>query len=300
MTAQTGSRRQLLISGARMATATAMLPAWQLAKAAVAGAIGTPLKRGDTVGLAFDPEGRVLFRAAAAAVSRSDDDGHHWADLELPTTGAPATVTSVAVAPAVKGALYVAGLGIGVLRSDDGGLSWRQRNDGLASLDVATLTAHADRPETVYAYINGKGIFRSEDGGEHWRLMDAGPRGRILSLVHSNMPGSMQSGWLFAATTDGVQRAMDCFCGWRDAGELRQPVTAVAYDKQQAADIYAASNADLFFSDDGGEKWKQTTALQTPIRALAIAPGGVIYASGADGKLYRRSAGATQWGRTDA
>ena len=74
---------------------------------------------------------------------------------------------------------------------------------------MAALTTHADRPETIYAYLSSKGIFRSEDGGKEWRLMDAGPRGGVTSFVHSNMPGSMQSGWLFVAGTHGVQRAMD-------------------------------------------------------------------------------------------
>ncbi len=162
------------------------------------------------------------------------------------------------------------------------------------------MAAHADRPETVYAYASERGIFRSEDGGHHWRLMDAGPRGGVTRFVHSNMPGSMQSGWLFVAGPQGVRRAMDCFCGWRDAGELGRAVRAVAYDPRKPSSLYAATDAGLVFSADGGEKWSQVNAPAVTINALVVTPGGALYAGGADGSVFRRSGAATPWERIDA
>src|SRR3546814_15414001 len=78
-------------------------------------------------------------------------------------------------------------------------------------------------PDTVYAVVAEQGIYRSEDGGAGWRMMDKGPEAEIQRIIHSNLEGSMQSGWLFAATDRGVYRSMDCFCGWRNAGD-RRPV----------------------------------------------------------------------------
>ena len=209
-------------------------------------------------------------------------------------------VQSIAVSAGGKGALYVAGPGIGVLRSDDGGRNWSARNEGLTDTNATALATHADQPETVYAYINDRGIFRSEDGGQRWRLMDAGPRGGVTRFVHSNMPGSMQSGWLFVAGPHGVRRAMDCFCSWRDAGDLGRPVRAVNYDPRQPQNVYAATDAGLVFSTDGGETWSQMSAPAVIVEALVVTSGGVLYAAEANGNVFRRSGIATPWERLDA
>ncbi|KDP87218.1 hypothetical protein CF70_002930 [Cupriavidus sp. SK-3] len=256
--------------------------------------------RSKTIALAFAPASQTLFKASGDAVYRSGDGGHHWSPIGLPPASAPRRITSIAVADGEHGAIYVAGPGIGVLRSVDGGRNWSARNDGLPGTDIAALSTHADRPETVYAYVSGKGIFRSEDGGQHWKLMDAGPRGGITRFVHSNMPGSMQSGWLFVAGPQGVRRAMDCFCGWRDAGELRRAVRAVAYDPRQPNHVYAATDTGLFLSVDGGEKWSLVHTPVATIEALVVTPAGALYAAGADGSLFHRSAAANRWERIDA
>ena len=292
--------QRFFIAGSRAALIMALVAGLLGLQAVVVGARAAQSNRGGTVALAFDQASQTLFKARADAVYRSGDGGRHWAPVELPPASAPRTITAIAVSAGGNGALYVAGPGIGVLRSDDGGRNWSARKEGLPGTDVAAFATHADRPETIYAYVNGNGIYRSEDGGQHWRLMDAGPRGGITRFVHSNMPGSMQSGWLFVAGPQGVRRAMDCFCGWRDAGELGRAVDAVAYDPGQPHNVYAATDAGLFFSTDGGEKWSLLNTPGTPIEALIVTPGGTLYAAGADGSLFRRSGAANRWERMDA
>jgi len=74
------------------------------------------------------------------------------------------------------------------------------------------MAAHATQPETLYAYHGKEGMFRSRDGGSKWVKVDNGPQESVQAFLHSDMPGSMESGWLFAGTTHGVARSMDCFC----------------------------------------------------------------------------------------
>ena len=292
------ARRRLLIAGARAAMGTALLGSGAAMRTALAGAVVEPAARGRVVGLVFERDGG-LIKAHADALYRSSDDGRHWTPIALAPAAAPRRITAIAVSAGAKGSLYVAGFGSGVARSDDGGRRWSPRNQGLPSKNAAALATHADRPETVYACIADRGIFRSEDGGRRWRLMDAGPRGGITRLVHSNMPGSMQSGWLFAAAPRGVQRSMDCFCGWRDAGGLAQAIRAVAYDPRRPSDVYSASDAELFVSTDGGEKWSPTAAPATAIDAIVITPAGAILAADVDGAVFRRDGSAATWERVD-
>jgi len=251
------------------------------------------------VALAFDRAADTVFIARANALYRSDDAGRHWKSISLPPSAQGSAIAAMATPAKRKDALYLAGPG-GVWRSADGGRTWVARNTGLPSLDVAALAAHADQPDTLYAYLWGKGIFRSEDAGAHWKWMDNGPRAGIRQFIHSNMPGSMQTGWLFAATTKGVSRSMDCFCLWQDAGGLAAPIDAVAYDPREPRHVYAATAKGFFLSTDGGEQWARLSVPVSRVTALTVSPTGVIFAGTVGGDLYRSVDRATTWERAGA
>ena len=268
--------------------------------AAVAKARQVDPLHGRIVALGFDAGSQTLFKAYSGALYRSANGGRDWEPIPLPAAVARGRIASVAAAAHRKDVLYVAGPGFGVLRSQNGGRNWVAVNSGLPSNNVVALTSHADQSNTIYAYLSGKGIFRSEDAGAHWRLMDTGPRQRISQLVHSNMPGSMQTGWFFAATAKGVNRSMDCFCGWRDAGALARAITAVAYDPQQPKQVYAATDSGLVISSDGGEQWSPLNAPGPGISALAVTPAGDLYAAVDKGELFHSADRGRTWERIDA
>lgn len=255
--------------------------------------------RGTIAALAFDASNSTLLEATTTGLYRSADEGRTWSGLSLPAAGR-GHVAAVAVAAKGKSVLYVGGPGIGVLRSANGGGKWASRNKGLPSTEVVALATHAEQPDTVYAYVAKRGIFRSEDGGNHWKLMDGGPREPIWRLVHSDMPGSMQTGWFFAATEKGVSRSMDCFCGWRDAGALARPIRAVAYDPRTPQQVYAATDEGLYLSANGGEQWQRVNAPAPDINALVATSSGVLYAAAASGALFRSTDGAKSWAPVDA
>lgn len=294
MKAPLDSRRRFIARGTGVLAALSAAPALDvLAAPSKAPAVAQRL------GLAYEPQSRSLLKAAGTLLQVGENGGE-WQPLELGVPAGRGRATSVSVAAGGKGVLYVAAPGLGVLRSEPGMRGFSARHKGLPSREVTGVAAHADRPDTVYAYIAGRGIFRSEDGGLHWRLMDAGPRGGIVQFVHSNLPGSMQSGWLFAAAPQGVRRAMDCFCGWRDAGALDRPIHAVAYEPQQPARVHAASDRQILSSADGGETWTAVASPPLGAKALAAAPNGVLYAASAGGQVFRRASAATAWEPTGA
>lgn len=265
-----------------------------------AGASQNGPSKGPIIALSFDGGTETLLKVYSEAVFRSGDGGRKWIRIALPPAVAGASIAAVGASAQRKGAIYVAGPGWGVLRSEDGGRSWIARNQGLPDGKVVALALHADQPDTVYAYVSGQGIFRSQDAGKSWRLMDKGPRETILRFIHSNMPGSMETGWLFAATTRGVSRSMDCFCGWRDAGGLTGKVYAVSYDPRQPRHVYAATAEGLFSSANGGEQWTRVNSPPAVITALAATPSGVLYAAVRNGELLRSADGGATWERMDA
>lgn len=255
---------------------------------------------GRIIALAFDREANALFMARAHALYRINDEGQNWTKISLPPSVQGNAIAAVAVSAKRGNIIYLAGPGFGVLRSSDDGRNWVAHNDGLPSRNIAALAAHADQPDTLYAYVPGKGVFRVDDAGAHWKWMDNGPREGIGQFIHSNMPGSMQTGWLFAATSKGVGRSMDCFCLWQDAGGLAAPVDAVSYDPREPRHVYAATAEGLFLSTDGGEQWTRLSAPASRLTALAVSPAGAVFAGTADGGLYRSNDQAKSWERIDA
>lgn len=177
----------------RVAT-IALLGGWlAIGSVAAAGEVGQP--REEIVALGFDAGSHSLIKAYPRAIYRSDNEGRDWKAISLPQAIERGRIVGVAIPAHSQGVLYIAGSGIGVLRSSDGGRTWVAKNDGLPTHEVVALTSHADQPKTLYVDVSGHGIFRSQDAGGHWRLMDAGPREKLRRLIHSNMPGSMQTGW---------------------------------------------------------------------------------------------------------
>jgi photosystem II stability/assembly factor-like uncharacterized protein len=254
---------------------------------------------GSVVGLAYDPGADALLKAYAHALYRSTDQGKSWQKIAV----APlkdGQISSFAVSPAGKGILYIAGPGVGVLRSDDGGSTWIERNEGLGNRDVIAVAAHTTQPETAYAVLGDHGVYRSQDGGRSWRLMDRTSQQGLRQMIHSNMAGSMQTGWLFAATSKGIRRAMDCFCLWQTAGKLDGQAYAVTYDPGEPKHLYAATDKGLFSSSDGGENWVQMKSPTSGIVALAFTRSGHLFAVDADSDLYRSDDGGAQWTKADA
>ena len=170
----------------------------------------TAAQRAPLVSLAVDASDGSLLRVGGG-IFRSADRGASWHRLPIPAALYPDRIRQVATTGVAPASLYAAGPGAGVVRSDDGGRTWRASGAGLPSQDVDAMAVHSFRPGTLYAWIPRRGVFRTEDGGGRWRKMDDGPPAPVVALAHSTLEGSMNTGWLYAATAEGPYLSMDCF-----------------------------------------------------------------------------------------
>lgn len=161
------------------------------------------------IAMAYDPSDGSLLRADQEGLSRWRS-AVGWIEVPVPESSG---LSAVVINPEEPSTLYASGLGLGVIRSDDGGASWRKVVTGLPDLDVTALAMHSVQRETLFAWVKGVGIYRTEDGGDSWvRMPDPGPPDTtVRGLTHSNLPGSMKTGWLYAATPTGTYLSMDCF-----------------------------------------------------------------------------------------
>ena len=163
----------------------------------------------DSVTLAYDPTDGSLFKADRQGLFRRRAN-IGWENINVPQASG---LSGVIVNPDQPATLYVSSPGLGVLRSEDGGQHWQAVNTGLPGLDVTALALHSFRRGTLYVWLKDDGIYRTEDGGANWKRMpDQGPPDtHVRGLTHSTLPGSMNTGWLYAATPTGAYLSMDCF-----------------------------------------------------------------------------------------
>lgn len=163
----------------------------------------------DSVAVAYDPADGSLLKANRDGLFRWRA-GDGWRSIDMPQTFG---MSGVIVNPDKPATMYASGPGFGVVRSDDGGATWHPINAGLPSLDITALALHSFRRDTLYIWVRGEGIFRTEDGGANWKRMpDQGPVDKdVRGLIHSTLPGSMNTGWLYASTPTGAYLSMDCF-----------------------------------------------------------------------------------------
>lgn len=129
------------------------------------------------------PEGReTIFAARQSGLHLSLDRGATWSPV-----WARGLCASIAVSPtgSIDG-LVVAGVVGGVIRSEDGGLTWRFHSFGLPDTLVACLSiaSDCDRSGLILAGTIEDGLYRSTDWGKTWLPSNTGVYISRITTVH--------------------------------------------------------------------------------------------------------------------
>jgi photosystem II stability/assembly factor-like uncharacterized protein len=187
-----------------------------------------------------DP-GRIFVAISAAGVFRTDDAGSTWRPMnrglvspyELPDPKAEVghCVHRIALHRSRPKVLFMQ-KHWDVLRSDDGGESWREVSGNLPSDFGFPIAVHAHEPETVYVVPilsdsehyppEGKlRVYRSRTGGEEWEALTRGlPQSDCyVNVLRGAMSvDSLDPCGLYVGTTGGQ------VYGSADAGDSWSPI----------------------------------------------------------------------------
>ena len=145
--------------------------------------------------IVLDPinKGRIYCAISAAGTFRSDDEGLSWRPINQglhseyipdPTAEVGHCVHNIAIHPSHPDTLFMQ-KHWDVMRSDDGGDSWREVSGNLPSDFGFPIAVHAHEPETIYVVPilsdslhyppDGKlRVYRSRSGGEEWEALTRG------------------------------------------------------------------------------------------------------------------------------
>jgi photosystem II stability/assembly factor-like uncharacterized protein len=145
--------------------------------------------------IVLDPvnEGRIYVAISAAGTFRSDDAGETWKPINRglksnfmpePEAEVGHCVHRIAIHPSNPNTLFMQ-KHWDIMRSDDGGDSWREVSGNLPSDFGFPIAVHAHEPETIYVVPilsdslhyppDGKlRVYRSRTGGEDWEALTEG------------------------------------------------------------------------------------------------------------------------------
>jgi photosystem II stability/assembly factor-like uncharacterized protein len=208
----------------------------------------------------------------------------------------------------------------GVVRSDDGGRSWRALT-ALPSTAVTHLLLDRRSPanaRVLYAAGFGKGVFKSTDGGETW------------SLKNNGIAGSEPFAWRLAQDRNGVlylvvaRRAEDDSIGTPNDGALYRSTdgaeswqrialpagvngpNGLAIDPADPQRLYLAvwrrvqsGGGGIYLSRDAGRTWRNVHAADQHVYDITVDPrgAGTLYACGFESSAWRSTDRGETWRR---
>lgn len=145
----------------------------------------------------------------------------------------------------------------GLLRSEDGGETWRpvRLSEKHSHLDIMSIVPDAMDPRTVYIGTHEAGIFKTEDGGALWNEANRGLGGVD---VHGLAYDPNRSGKLHAAVregAEGIYRTLDAGKKWTRVddgppGEVKVLASVNISTGMGGIYLYAGTSEGLFRGPD--------------------------------------------------
>ena len=178
----------------------------------------------------------------------------------------------VAVDPGNPGRVYVGTFDNGLYGSEDGGLTWREDEEGLDDRRVLSTAVSPSHQESgisvVYAGTEPSNLYRSEDGGRSWQRLPAlrelpsEPRWSFpprpwTHHVSTIAPHPTNPDWLAVGIElGGVMRSLDGGASWIDHNPQAHSDAHQLLTHPLAPDrVYEAAGQGIARSEDRGETW---------------------------------------------
>lgn len=280
----------------------------------VAGLPTGPL-RGPTTGSMADIGAAPLGESASAGVVPPNaglNGGAGWIELGPDNIGG--RTRAILIDPVDPDHLYAAGVGGGVWRSLDGGLSWAPTDDLMGNLAVCTLAMDPTDRLTILAgtgegffnggAVRGDGIFVTTDGGDSWVRLPSTEDDPRFHWVNS-LAYSADGATVLAATNSGILRSTDGGASWTQTGPSLVGNIACHPTDPTRAVAGRLQTGEALFSTDGGASW--IGAVRPPGSArrvqvcYAVANPDITYASveGTPSRIWRSNDGGQTYSARD-
>ena len=213
------------------------------------------------------------------------------------------SITASAIDPAHPDVMYVGKVNTGILKSTNGGNSWKWVTMSLGYLKVTDLAISPGEPNTVYAGTSA-GVYKSIDAGLNWNAMNNGLTDLAVSGIGVDR---QQATKVFVSTLiGGVFVSIDGGGSWTAQNNglssvlpiLGEAFLDIANDPNDSAILYVGTrNNRIYKSTNGGGSWSLLGPAPRSVRRIAIAPGNpnTIYAGTINAGVSRSTNAGATW-----
>lgn len=194
----------------------------------------------------------TVWAGISNGVLRTEDGGQRWAE----TTSGYGYMHFGPLLPdldkAKAGGMYAGSSREGVVKSSDGGKTWKGPGTGFTAHDVTAVVTDPGSPSTIWVGTRANGIFRSTDSGATWQLLEEGLDDRgIIRLVID--PASHT---LYAGTDNGIFKSVNGGDKWTHPKSSLKVMT-LALDPGNPKVLYVRDRFGVYRSADAGETWAE-------------------------------------------
>jgi photosystem II stability/assembly factor-like uncharacterized protein len=185
--------------------------------------------------------------------------------------------------------------GNGVLRSIDGGTSWRITT-GWQITEVLKLKVDALEPAVVYA-ATAYGVFKTGNGGETWQEQN---KGFLKPFISDIVIDRLHPDRILSASEDGMYLSTNEGTDWRRVGIDGKGVRIIVQHPVIKDMFFAGTEDDgVFVSRDGGKSWSATNGGLKHLTVYSIAcdrsNSDILYVGTHGGGVYRSSDRGKSW-----
>lgn len=215
-----------------------------------------PKKTVDAV--AVDPKSKcTIYASLGNRVFKSVDCNRTWSPVYY-DNDSKTRINSIAVDHYNNQTVYIGTTRGDVIKSRDGGGSWRTVHRADSSVKEVVISPHDSR--IIFISTEKDGVARSEDGGGNWvnfeeRLKEFRDSDRVRDLNVCDV----QSGLVFVATSYGMLKSENNGESWEKinliTSEKEAVINAIALGPKNCEHIYYVTNTTFYRSLDGGENW---------------------------------------------
>ena len=272
--------------------------------------------------IALDPHDvNRIYIGTSRYIYKTEDGGNSWQQLiSRKVTNDTWThrginafghTRVVGVDPVDPNKLYIGTADHGLVKSIDGGKTWKESVKGMEyKANIYDVAIDTKKPQVVYV-INGKvgfkvaGVAKSYDFGESWVQLNKGLR---ETVYYTLLPDPDNSNILYIGGEDGVYKTEDGGQNWvlKNKGLENITVRKLLFHPNDKDIIFAATNRGLYKSSDGGNIWGKTHFSEIDIFTIIIDPSkpNIIFAGAAldglrkvHGGVFKSIDGGKKWKR---
>jgi hypothetical protein len=206
--------------------------------------------------------------------------------------------------------LYAGTTRAGMFRSDNGGKTWREINQGIIYKDIWSLVQHP-RTGTLYVGTSPAGVFRSDDRGKTWLACEtlwqlpttrrwSGPVPPYLSRMKDLAVSDDDPNLVLGAIEEGwVVRSRDGGATWQQIDQgVPHDAHTVRFVPGSFGTLVLGTQEGMLRSTDHGETW---TGANAGLEGRAYTPAPLVTHTSRPGVVFSSvtAVGPGEWRRTE-